>query len=127
MKIFQEDEYGGIIILDDLNEKEINDPRVQAMFKQSRHNNLSVFIISLDYYEIPNRTIRAIGYIYHIFKPNISNKAFMDMTFIEFKKLTNFCGKEEHQPITIDMTNDKYCCRYRLGLNSIFVPNSNPI
>ena len=30
---------GGIIILDDLNEKEMNDPRVQAMFKRSRHNN----------------------------------------------------------------------------------------
>ena len=24
--------------------KEMNDPRVQAMFKRSRHNNLSIFI-----------------------------------------------------------------------------------
>ena len=30
---------GGNIILDDLNEKEMNDPRVQARFKRSRHNN----------------------------------------------------------------------------------------
>ena len=41
---------GGIIILDDLNEKEMNDPRVQAMFKRSIHNNylysLSVKIIT---------------------------------------------------------------------------------
>ena len=29
----------GIIILGDLKEKEINDPLVQAMFKQSRLNN----------------------------------------------------------------------------------------
>ena len=35
---------GGIIILDDLNEKEMNDPRVQAMFKSSRLSNLSIII-----------------------------------------------------------------------------------
>ena len=34
-------EDGGIVILDDLSEKEMNDPRVQAMFKRSRHNNSS--------------------------------------------------------------------------------------
>ena len=40
---------GGIIFLDDLNQKEMEDPRVQAMFKRSRHNNVSIFIISQDY------------------------------------------------------------------------------
>ena len=39
---------GGKIILDDLNEKEMNGPRVLAMFKRSRHNKLSIFIISQD-------------------------------------------------------------------------------
>ena len=63
----QEYEKRGIIILDDLNEKEMNDPRVQAMFKRSRHNILSIFIISQDYYELPRRTIRANGKIYHIY------------------------------------------------------------
>ena len=47
------------------------DPRVQAMFKRSRHNNLSIFKISQDYYEQPKRTVRAKGNIYHIFKSNI--------------------------------------------------------
>ena len=42
-------ENNSIIILDDLNQKEMDDPRVQAMFKRSRHNNLSIFIISQDY------------------------------------------------------------------------------
>ena len=37
---FPQEYDGGIIIIDDLNEKEMNDPRVQAMFKRSRHNNL---------------------------------------------------------------------------------------
>ena len=53
LKFPQEFEIGGIIILHDLNEKEMNDPRVQALFKTSRHYNLSIFIISQDYYELP--------------------------------------------------------------------------
>ena len=44
----------GVLILDDFNEKKMNDPRVQATFKISRHNNLSIFLISRDYYELPN-------------------------------------------------------------------------
>ena len=44
-----------LIILDDLNEKEMSDERVQALFKRSRHNNISVFIISQDYYELPKK------------------------------------------------------------------------
>ena len=66
----QEFENNSIIILHDLNEKEINNDKIQAMFKRGRHNNLSIFIISQEYYELPKRTIRANGNIYHIFKPN---------------------------------------------------------
>ena len=127
----QEYEDGGIIILD---EKEMNDPKVQAMFKRSRHTNLSIFIISQDYYDSPKRTIGANGNIYHIFKPNnfrdvqnlYRDKASMDMTLNEFKLLTSSCWNEKYQPLTIDMTKDNYMGLYRLGSNSIFVPNSSP-
>ena len=54
IKIPQEQNDGGIIILDDLKEKEKNELCVQAMFKRSRHHNLSTFIISQVYYELPN-------------------------------------------------------------------------
>ena len=97
MKFPQDYNDGGIFILDDLNEKEMNDSRVQAMFKRSRHNILSIFIISQDYYELPKKTIRANGNIYHTFKPNnfldvrniYQGKASMDMTLDEFKYLTS--------------------------------------
>ena len=93
----------GVIILDDLNEKEMNDPRVKAMFKRSRHNNLSIFIISQDYYDLPKRTIRAIGNIYHIFKPNnfldvrniCQDKASMDMALDEFNYLFSTCWNKK--------------------------------
>ena len=134
LKFPQEYQDDGIIILDDLNEKEMNDPRVQAMFKRSRNNILSIFIISQDYYELPKRTNPANGNVYHKFKPNnfrdvqnfYQDKTSMDMTLGEFKYLTNTCWNEKYQPLTIDMTKDKYTGRYRLGLSSIFVPDSSP-
>ena len=130
----QEYENNSIIILDDLNQKGMDDPRVQAMFKRSRHNILSIFVISQDYYELSKKTIRCNGNIYHIFKPNNfrdviklhQDKASMDMTNNASKYLTSTCWNEKYNPLTIDMTKDKFCDRYRLGLNSIFVPNSSP-
>ena len=134
LKYPQEYENNSIIILDDLNQKEMDDPLVQAMFKRSRHNNLSIFIISQDYYELSKKTIRCNGNIYHIFKPNnfrdvinlYQDKASMDMTLNEFKLLTSTCWNKNYQPLTIDMTKDKYTGRYRLGLDNIFVPDTNP-
>ena len=132
LKYPQEYEDGGIIIPHDLNEKEMNDPRVQAMLKRSRGNNL-LFIISQDYYELPKRTIRSNGNIYHIFKPNYfrdvqnlyHDKASMDITFNEFKLLTSIFWNQRYQALTIDVTEDKYTGRYRLGLNSLFIPDTN--
>ena len=130
----QEYENNSIIILDDLNQKEMDDPRVQAMFKRSRHNNLSIFIISREYYELSKKTIRCNGNTFHIFKLNkfldvrnlYQDKASMDMTLNEYKYLTSTCWNKNYQPLTIDMTKDKNQGRYRLGLNSIFVPNTTP-
>ena len=51
LKYPQEYDDGGIIILDELNEKEMKDPRVQAMFKRRRHKSLPIFIICQNYYE----------------------------------------------------------------------------
>ena len=70
LKYPQENENNSNIILDDLSQKGMDDPRVQAMFKRSRHNNLSVFIISQDYYEPSKKAIRCNGNIFHILKPN---------------------------------------------------------
>ena len=78
----------------------MNDPRTQTMFKRSRRNNLSIFIISQDYYELPKKTIRANGNIYHIFKPDnfrdvqnlYQDKTFIDMTLDDYKYLTILVG-----------------------------------
>ena len=134
LKFPQDYENNSIIILDDLIEKEINNDKIQAMFKRGRHNNLSIFIISQVYYELPKKTIRANGNIFHLFKTNnyldvrnfYQDKASMDMTLDEFKSLISLCWNEKYQPLTIDMTKDKYTGRYRLGLKSIIVPDTSP-
>ena len=80
----------------------MDDSRVQAMFKRSGHNNISIFIISQDYYEPSKKTIRANGNIYQIFKPNnfrdvqnlYQDKASMNMNLNEFKLLTSTCWNE---------------------------------
>ena len=129
----QEDESNSFIILEDLNEKEINNDKIQALFKQGRQINLSIFIISQDVYELRKKTIRANGSIYHIFKPNIfrdaqnlyQGKAIMDMTLNELKLITSICSNGKYQNLTIYMTKDIYTGRYRLGSNSLFVPYSS--
>ena len=90
--------------------------------------------MSQDYYELPKRTIRANGNIYHIFEPNIlrdiqnlyQDKASMDMNLNKFKYLTSTCWNKNYQPLTIDKTKDKYTCRYRSRLIDIFVADSSP-
>ena len=109
------------------------DPRVQAVFKRSRHNTSSTFINSQYYNKLPKRTIRTNENIYHTFKTNnfrdvqnvYQDRTTMDMTFIELKYLTSTCWDEKYQPPTIDMTEKKYTSRYRLGLNKLFVPDSS--
>ena len=50
----------------------------------------------------------------------------MDMILNELKYLTSTYWNKNYQPLTTDMTKDKYTGRFRLGLNSIFVPDSSP-
>ena len=103
LKFPQEFETNSITILDDLNQKEMDDPRAQAMFKRSKHNILSIFIISQDYYELSKNTIRFNSNIFHIFKPNnfrdvlnlYQDKCPMDMTINEFKFITPTCWIEK--------------------------------
>ena len=87
----------------------MNDRREQAMFERSRHNILSIFIISQDYYELPKRTKKANGNIYHIFKPNkfrdvqnlYQDKASMVMTLKEFKYLTSTCWDKKYNHLQL--------------------------
>ena len=102
LKYPQENKKNSSFIFDNLNDKEINNDKIQAMFKRGRHNHLSIFIISQEYYELLKRTIRVNGIIYHIFKTNkfrdvqnlYQDQASSDMTINEIKYLTSTCCNE---------------------------------
>ena len=104
------------------------------MFERSRHSNTSFFIIRQDYNELPKQTSPANGKICHIFIPNnlrdvqnlYQDKADMNMTLNEFKYLTSICWNGKHRPLTFDMTKGKHTGRYRIGLNSLFDPDTSP-
>ena len=46
-----------VLFLDDFDKKENIDRRIRAKFKRSGHNYISIFIISQDYNELPEKTI----------------------------------------------------------------------
>ena len=85
------------------------------MFKRGRHNKISIFILSQDYYELPKKRIRANGNIYQTFKSNnyrdvqnlCQDKTSMDMTLNEYKYPTSTCWNEKYIPLTFDMTKDE--------------------
>ena len=103
------------------------------MFKRSRHNTISGFIFSQSVYELAKRTTRANGKTYHIFKPNVfgdfpglyQNKATKVETIDKPTFLTSTCVNKRYQPLTIDMTEDKYTGRNHLRSNSKFVPDGS--
>ena len=110
------------------------DTRVQAWFKCVIHKHNFDIINQSGVFELPKRTIRCNVKIYDNFKPNnlrdvISfhqDRSSIDMILNELKLLTSPCWNEKYQPLYIDLTKEKYTRRYRLGLNSIFIPDSSP-
>ena len=87
----------------DLGGKELNDSRVQALFKRSRHKNSTIILISQDCFDLSKRTIRANANNYHIFKPTDfrdvlslhQDEGSRDMFLNEFKLLTSICWSEK--------------------------------
>ena len=98
LKVSQEFEKYSKFIVVGLNEKKINNPIRQAMFKRGRCNRLSIFIISQDYYKLPMRTLRANRNIYHTFEPN----NFRDILYFStFKSYTQCQHIAEVYPILL--------------------------
>ena len=64
--------------------------------------------------------------ISEVSKISIKTKTSMDRTLNEFNSLSSTCWNEKYQPLTIDMTKEKYTDLYRLGLKSLFIPDTNP-
>ena len=123
-----------IIILDDLSKDQLNDKKVQILFKRGRHNNISVFVISHGFYELPKDTIREnSSIIHHFITNNFCNVECIhrqlcstDLIIQEFKKFCNNVWLKDYNFITIDLTKNKFNGKYSQNLDAMFLPQSNP-
>ena len=91
------------------------------LFKRGRHNNLSIFVISHGFYELPKDTIREnSSIIHHFITNNYSNVqcihhqlASTDMKIGEFKKFCHDTWLKDYNFITIDLTKNKNNGKYQ--------------
>ena len=121
-------------ISDDLNGNEIYDLRIQARFKRSRHSNISVFIISQDYYELPKKRFGPAGTnIIHSNQREFENcSKFLSNQVIHghdtswIQSSTVNLLERERSTTHYWNEKDKKTGRFRLRLNYLFVPDSSP-
>ena len=123
-----------VIIFDDINKQQLNDEKTLMLFKRSCHNNLSIFVITHGFYELPEDTIRENSSIIHHFMTNNYAKiecihrqlASTDMVIREFKRFCNIVWEENFNFFTRDLTkkkNDGKCSR---NLDAIYLPSTDP-
>ena len=123
-----------VIILDDLNKHQLNEERVQMLFKRGRHNNLSIFVATHGFYELPKDTIRENSSIIHNFiTNNFANVECLhcqlsstDMLIKEFKYFCNKVWEKDFNFIILDLSKKKSGGKYRKNLDTIFLPSSDP-
>ena len=118
-----------VIILDDLSKNQLNDKKVQMLFKRGRHNFVSVFIVSQGFYELPKETIREnSNLIHHFITNNYCNVEHIhrqlcstDMKIGEFKNFCHDTWLKDYNFITIDLTKNKNNGEYRKNLYTLFL------
>ena len=123
-----------VIILDDLSKQQLNDERVQMLFKRGRHNNLSIFVVTHGFYELPKDTIREnSSIIHHFITNNFANVESLhrqlsstDMLIKEFKYFCNKVWEKDFNFITLDLNKKKNDGKYRKNLDTIYLPFSDP-
>ena len=123
-----------LYLFNQLKQKQKKDPRVQALFKHTRHSNISISKFSQDYHEQRKKIFRTSGKTYHILKANSFGgvrNPYQDETTMNKKRkgyyhfFSSTCWKEEYQSEYIDMTKDSYTGWSCLGLSSMFVPDKH--
>ena len=117
-----------------MNKQQLNDEKVQMLFKIGRYNNLSIFVITHGFYELPKDTIRENSSIIHHFTTNNFAKveslhrqlSSTDMLIEEYKYFCNKVWSEDYNFITIDLSKKKNDGEYRCILDTLFITSSDP-
>ena len=116
-----------LMIFDDLQLEKQN--KCETYYIRGRHSNVDCFYLAQNYFMLPRQTIREnanficlfpqdLKNINHIYNDHVST----DMTKEEFRNLCKSAWKQSHGFVVIDLTSKKDMGKYRMELDTFFIP-----
>ena len=117
-----------LVVFDDLLLERQN--KCEAYYTRGRHSNVDCFYLAQNYFKLPRQTIREnanficlfpqdLKNINHIYSDHVSS----DMTKDEFRTLCKKAWNEPHGFVIIDLTSKKDNGKYRVSLDTFYIPN----
>ncbi len=104
--------------------------KAEAYFTRGRHHNCDSFYISQNYFLLPRKTIRENSNFIILFPQDAKNLAHIhqdhctDISFEEFKTFCRKCWESKHNFVAIDLSSEKHMGKYRLNLQTIYIPET---
>jgi hypothetical protein len=100
----------------------------EKYYIRSRHSNVDCFYFTQNYFRLPRQTIREnanficlfpqdLKNLNHIFNDHVNS----DMAKEEFRSVSKRAWSRPHGFMTIDLTNDKRNCKYRVGFDLFYI------
>ena len=100
-----------------------------AYYTRGRHNNCDTIFLSQNYFRLPRQTIRENCNFLMLFQQDSKNINHIhadhcsDIPIDEFRKFCKHVWKTKHSFITIDLTSGINNGKYRMNLNTFYIPN----
>ena len=103
---------------------------IKSIFARGRHHNIHCVYISQNYWLLDRRSIRENSSIFFIFKQDFrsithiyhDHVASDDIELQSFRKFAQHCWSEPYSFMTIDLTRDRDCGKYRRNLTEFWCP-----
>ena len=122
-----------IYVFDDV----LNSPHqhnVASFFSRGRHAGVSSFYLAQNYWLLDRRTIRENANLFFLFRQDHRSVVNIfqdhvgsdDISLEQFRAFCRHCWSETHSFLTIDLTRDRNCGKYRKNLTEFWTPNVHP-
>ena len=103
--------------------------KTEAYYTRGRHNNCDTIYIAQNYFRLPRHTIRENSNFIILFPQDTKNLTHIhadhcagDIPQLEFKQFCHRVWSEEHNFVTIDLTNTPTNGKYRQNSNRFYFP-----
>ena len=103
--------------------------KAEAYYTRGRHNNCDTIYIAQNYFRLPRHTIRENSNFIILFPQDSKNLTHIhadhcagDISHLEFKQFCHRVWSQEHNFVTIDLTNTPTNGKYRQNFNRFYFP-----